>query len=174
MRTKRSRERANALLVGLAAEFGEYRVSEKTWENTQGNYDRIADQFESNHHGGAGVWVRDAADRVLLVRQEGSEAWSEPGGAREPGESFPTTAVREVAEETGLEVELTGVLEVAVVTHDAWDRPPLVVPEVLFTGEPVDGELSPQDGEIAAAEWWTEPPDVVAYEDIYEYPFPDA
>lgn len=171
MRTKRSRERVDSLLVDLAAAYGEYRVQEKTWQNTQEAYDRIADRFEGNANGGAGVWVRDAADRVLLVRQGGGEDWSEPGGKREPGESFADAAVRETEEETGLEVALTGVLEVTVITHDAWDRPPLVSPIVLFTGEPVSGELRPREGEIAEVQWWEEPPETVLYEDLYEYPY---
>ena len=173
MRTQRSRERVDSLLVDLAAEYGEYRVREKTWQNTQTAYDRIFDRFEANTNGGAGVWVRDAADRVLLVRQEGGEEWSEPAGKREPGESFAEAAVRETAEETGLSVTLTGVLEVTVVTHDAWDRPPLVSPIVLFTGEPVGGDLEPREGEIAEVRWWDEPPETVLYEDLYEYPYPE-
>ena len=60
-----------------------------------------------------------------------------------------------------------------VVTHDAWDRPPLVSPIVLFTGEPVGGDLEPREGEIAEVRWWDEPPETVLYEDLYEYPYPE-
>lgn len=94
MRTKRTRERVDALLVDLAAEYGEYRDREKTWQNTETAYDRIFGRFETNTNGGTGVWVRDAADRVLLVRQVGGEDWSEPAGKREPGESIAEAAVR--------------------------------------------------------------------------------
>jgi 8-oxo-dGTP diphosphatase len=41
--------------------------------------------------------------------------WELPGGTVEPGESFEATAVREVAEETGLTVRVTGEL-----SRDSW------------------------------------------------------
>ncbi|WP_412538956.1 NUDIX hydrolase [Longispora sp. K20-0274] len=51
------------------------------------------------------VIVRDAAGRVLLVRQNyGSRFFGLPGGKVEPGESIAQAAVREVREETGLVV----------------------------------------------------------------------
>ena len=55
------------------------------------------------------------ADRVLLVRRgkpprEGS--WSLPGGRQRLGETVREAARREVREESGLEVELTALLDV--------------------------------------------------------------
>ena len=55
----------------------------------------------------AGAVVRDASGRLLLVRrgqEPGRGLWSLPGGRCEPGETAAETAVREVREETGLEV----------------------------------------------------------------------
>jgi len=44
-----------------------------------------------------------AADRILIVRHTyGPLNWELPGGMSEPGESFDTTALRELGEETGL------------------------------------------------------------------------
>lgn len=48
--------------------------------------------------------------RVLLQRRRDSGNWSMPGGVMEIGESLTQTVVREVAEETGLDVEVTGLL----------------------------------------------------------------
>jgi acetyl-CoA carboxylase carboxyl transferase subunit beta len=53
----------------------------------------------------ASALVRDDAGRVLLVRRGRGDnvgLWSLPGGKREPGEAVADTAVRELAEETGL------------------------------------------------------------------------
>src|SRR3954452_3655479 len=52
------------------------------------------------------VWTFDTAlDRVLLVRHRWRQ-WVPPGGAVEPGELPRQAAMRELAEETGLQVPL--------------------------------------------------------------------
>jgi len=60
----------------------------------------------------AGGIVRDDRDRILLVRR-GQEPdrgrWSIPGGRVEPGETSGQAVVREVLEETGVRVIVTGV-----------------------------------------------------------------
>jgi ADP-ribose pyrophosphatase YjhB (NUDIX family) len=53
----------------------------------------------------ASAIVVDGQGRVLLHRRSDNELWSIPGGAMEIGESIGQTVVREVREETGLEVE---------------------------------------------------------------------
>jgi 8-oxo-dGTP diphosphatase len=57
----------------------------------------------------AGGIVHDAAGRVLLVRRghaPSAGSWSVPGGRCLPGESAADACVREVAEETGMTVEV--------------------------------------------------------------------
>jgi len=56
-----------------------------------------------------GAVVRDDAGRLLLIRRghEPSRGlWSLPGGRVEPGESLEAAVVREVREETGLDVRV--------------------------------------------------------------------
>ncbi|TDC60001.1 NUDIX domain-containing protein [Actinomadura sp. GC306] len=51
--------------------------------------------------------VRDGSGRLLLVkraRPPGEGLWSIPGGRVEPGEDDPAAVVRELKEETGLDV----------------------------------------------------------------------
>jgi len=58
------------------------------------------------------VAIRDA-DRVLLVqegKQESLGLWNLPGGHLEFGETLQAGAAREVKEETGLEVSLSGLI----------------------------------------------------------------
>ncbi len=52
----------------------------------------------------ASAIVVDEAARILLIRRSDNALWSIPGGAMEVGERIADTAVREVREETGIEV----------------------------------------------------------------------
>jgi 8-oxo-dGTP pyrophosphatase MutT (NUDIX family) len=52
--------------------------------------------------------VRDAASRLLLTRRVDNGLWVLPGGKLELGETIAAAAVREVFEETGIQVEVTG------------------------------------------------------------------
>ncbi|MCX5535430.1 NUDIX domain-containing protein [Streptomyces sp. NBC_00006] len=58
----------------------------------------------------ASAVVTDTEGRVLLQRRADSGLWALPGGGMELGESLPGCAVREVKEETGLDVEITGLV----------------------------------------------------------------
>jgi ADP-ribose pyrophosphatase YjhB (NUDIX family) len=53
----------------------------------------------------ASAVVVDQDGGILLHRRTDNELWSIPGGGMEIGETIAETVVREVAEETGLEVE---------------------------------------------------------------------
>ncbi|MEV1143315.1 NUDIX domain-containing protein [Micromonospora sp. NPDC049799] len=55
------------------------------------------------------VFVQDEQGRVLLIRRSDNSLWALPGGAQDVGESTAQAAVREVDEETGLQVEPTGI-----------------------------------------------------------------
>lgn len=56
--------------------------------------------------------VTDEKDRILLVKRRDNDLWALPGGGMDLGESIVETAVREVKEETGLDVEVTGLIGV--------------------------------------------------------------
>ncbi len=62
---------------------------------------------------GSAAIILDEAGRVLMVHHSyGHLNWEIPGGGSEPGESAIETAIREVREETGLEVgveRMTGI-----------------------------------------------------------------
>lgn len=53
----------------------------------------------------AAAIIRDTAGRVLLIRRGDDRGWSLPGGVMEPGETIAACLLREVWEETGLDVE---------------------------------------------------------------------
>ncbi len=63
---------------------------------------------------GVGVIVFKGADVLLVRRGKPPRAgeWSIPGGAQELGETVAEAAVREIREETGLEINVQGLVDV--------------------------------------------------------------
>ncbi|MFI7386073.1 NUDIX domain-containing protein [Streptomyces sp. NPDC049813] len=58
----------------------------------------------------ASAVVCDEQGRVLMQRRRDNDLWALPGGGMEMADSLPGTAVREVKEETGFDVEVTGLV----------------------------------------------------------------
>ncbi|GFE14704.1 putative MutT/NUDIX-like protein [Streptomyces glebosus] len=58
----------------------------------------------------ASAVVTDDEGRILLQRRRDNDLWALPGGGMEMTDFLPGTAVREVKEETGLDVEITGLV----------------------------------------------------------------
>jgi ADP-ribose pyrophosphatase YjhB (NUDIX family) len=58
----------------------------------------------------ASAIVVDDEGRILLHRRQDNNKWALPGGKMELGETIAGCAVREVKEETGLDVEVTRIV----------------------------------------------------------------
>jgi 8-oxo-dGTP pyrophosphatase MutT (NUDIX family) len=56
----------------------------------------------------ASAIVTDDQGRILLVKRRDNTLWALPGGGHDIGETIEQTAIREVKEETGLDVQVTG------------------------------------------------------------------
>ncbi|MFJ4537654.1 NUDIX hydrolase [Streptomyces tibetensis] len=54
--------------------------------------------------------ARNEAGEVLLIHKTDNDLWALPGGGIDLGESAPDAAVRETKEETGFDVEVTGLV----------------------------------------------------------------
>jgi 8-oxo-dGTP pyrophosphatase MutT (NUDIX family) len=108
------------------------------------------------------VVVRDADGRVLLIRRADNGLWALPGGAQEIGETTRRAAVREVREETGIPIEITGISGIYsdprhVIAYD--DGEVRQEFSIVFRGRPVgDGELRRSDESTEVA--WVDPADV--------------
>jgi len=74
--------------------------------------------------------VFDVAGRVLLQRRSDTRTWSVIGGMIDPGEEPADAVVREVFEETGIQVEperISGVYLTPVITYPNGDRTQYVI-----------------------------------------------
>jgi len=82
--------------------------------------------------------------RVLLTRRKDFGVWCLPGGHVDQEESLAQAAVREAAEETGLDVQLNRLVGLySIPKAQAWVN--LIV---LFAAEPTGGELRAQEDEV--------------------------
>lgn len=95
-------------------------------------------------------------DEVLLVERRKApirHAWSIPGGAQELDETVREAAHRELMEETGLEVDLLGLIDVVdSITRNDDGRVRFHYTLVDFASEWRSGEARPGD-DVAGVRW---------------------
>ena len=102
-----------------------------------------------------GVIYRRAPEgiEIVLVSRIAERLWALPKGTPDPGESLEQTALREVREETGLEVRILEPLGQVRYRYTAPDgaRVQKVVHHYLM--EPVGGDIGEHDAEFDRVEW---------------------
>lgn len=91
-------------------------------------------------------------DEVLIIKESKPSAidkWNFPSGHIEYGEDIPFSACREVKEETGLDVKLTGTTGVYNFISSTNDQVILF----HFTGEAIGGSLNLMEDGISDSMW---------------------
>lgn len=106
--------------------------------------------------------VRDDHGRLLLIHKIDNDFWALPGGAMDLGESVAEAAVREVAEETGVKVQITGLVGLYtdpghVMAYD--DGEVRQEFSVCFHARPLGGGPREDNTETKAVQW-VDPNDV--------------
>ena len=83
-------------------------------------------------------------EKILLTRREDNNQWCLPGGGMEPGESASETCIREVEEETGLQVTIKRLIGVYTTPNELIvyrDGNKIHLVALCFEAEIVGGEL---------------------------------
>ncbi|MEV7403973.1 NUDIX domain-containing protein [Streptomyces sp. NPDC091267] len=105
--------------------------------------------------------VLDDAGRLLVIHKTDNDLWALPGGGHDIGERIAETAVREVDEETGIKVEVDGIVglytdpEHVLAYTDGEVRQQF---SICFRAHPVGGDLrtSSESKEVR----WVDPADL--------------
>jgi ADP-ribose pyrophosphatase YjhB (NUDIX family) len=99
--------------------------------------------------------VLDEHGRIALVHRKDNGLWALPGGGMELGESIEDCAVREVKEETGLDVEITGLVGIYTNPHHVMAYSDGEVRQqfsICYTTRLIGGELA-YDSESTDIAW---------------------
>lgn len=109
----------------------------------------------------ASVVVVGDDGRVLLQRRTDNGKWALPGGKHELGESLAQCGIRETREETGIEVEITGIVGTYtnpghVFAYD--DGEVRQEYSICLLARPVGGQLRVSDESFEVA--WFDPAEV--------------
>ncbi len=118
---------------------------------------------------GVAVVILDKEGRILLEKRTDNGMWGLPGGKIEPSESIREAALREIKEETGLDIEITKLIGVysepsgqRIVTYpNSEDVCHLI--DIILEGKPLSGSLalSPESEELRFFDPQALPKDIV-------------
>ena len=103
--------------------------------------------MSNSHKVSVAALVTNAEGKILLVNSPW-RGWEYPGGLIEPGETFEEALHREVREESGVEIEITGFVGICKNVERN-------IVNIDFTARYVSGELTTSE-ESTEVGWFTE------------------
>lgn len=101
----------------------------------------------------AAVCFRDERGHILTVRKRGTSKFMLVGGKLEPGEAPAAAAVREVAEEVGLDVALRDLVLLGTFDSDAANEEDTRIESTVYLAPLPDGAAPVAAAEIAELAW---------------------
>lgn len=108
--------------------------------------------MEHNHFVSCAALVTNKDGKILLVNSPW-RGWEYPGGLMEPGETFQECLHREVREETGVEIEITGFVGICKNIEKN-------IVNIDFTARYVSGALTPSEESTEVI--WATPEEAMA------------
>lgn len=100
---------------------------------------------------------RDSRIEVVLVARPRERLWALPKGKPEAGETITQTALREVAEETGLDVDLDGLEPIGSIRYSYFlGEEGVRVDKIVhhFLMQPRGGDVASHDHEYDLGDWY--------------------
>ncbi|GAA4542025.1 NUDIX domain-containing protein [Pseudonocardia xishanensis] len=102
--------------------------------------------------------VRDDAGRLLMIRRTDNDKHAIPGGRHELGETMTEAVIRETIEETGITVEVTGLIGIYSNPHHVMAYDDGEVRQefsICFRARPISGE--PRTSDESSEVRWVDP-----------------
>ena len=118
-----------------------------TW-GSPGTFEKAAEEKSC----GAVIWKKTESGHAYLLAQHGASHWSFPKGHVEGRETEIETALREIREETGLDVTIDESFR-QVVTY--YPKPGVIKDVIFFIAQPTGGTEQAQEEEIRQLGWFT-------------------
>lgn len=124
--------------------------------STNSSNDQDASNGTEHAVSAGGVVFRRSTDstEVVLVSRRREQLWALPKGTPDPGESIEQTALREVREETGLQIAILEAL--GEVRYSFTSRRGVRIDKIVhhFLMEPTGGSFDDHDDEFDHVDWY--------------------
>ncbi len=145
----------------LADRYDSYLEFETTKHVSRRRFRTVAARIEDNGAPyGAHTLAYRSGGALVLVRHDSLGLWVLPGGETDENEGFQDAAVRELAEEAGLDASYEGLGMLGRIRFHAGDYSTWgVLPLFEARADPVEPTVQDPDGEITDAQWFDELPD---------------